>query len=292
MKRIVSGLLAALLMLAGMARAAGLYRTEEGNADNFAALLTDLVKAYETPEETDADRIDADLQAVRAVSEADYEIAASIAEHWRAVYLDPGYGLFMYGGGERATELEAAGLQVGDAHAIVVLGYELKNGEMTPELTGRCDAAAALARSWPNAIIVCSGGATGDNNPHGHTEAGLMKAYLTQVCGIDGARIHIDERAQTTVDNAVNTYRIMRDQGMRTMTIVTSSYHQLWGQVIYNAVGAIIRQRFDYWAPIVGNYCFETEPTQEIYRRGDRIAARQLGQLLNLPKEALSAPGR
>ena len=44
--------------------------------------------------------------------------------------------------------------------------------------------AAIAARVFPDSILVCSGGATGDNNPERHTEAGLMKQYLAGTCGI------------------------------------------------------------------------------------------------------------
>ena len=67
--------------------------------------------------------------------------------------------------------------------------YLLPDGEMTEELVGRCKAAAAAAKAFPDSIIVCTGGATGANNPDGHTEAGLMKEYLVKRCGISRKRI-------------------------------------------------------------------------------------------------------
>ena len=284
--RVVVMLIAALL-LAGMAAAAEGYRPAAGNEKPLAKLLTDLVNAYEKPSAEDDAQINADLEAVRMVSGTDYEIASAIADHWRAVFLDEGYTLNLYMGGQRADGLELSGLRDGDIDAIVVLGYELKNGKMTKELMGRCEAAAAVARSFPGAILVCSGGATGDNNPKQHTEAGMMRAYLTQKCGIDGDRIHIDERAMTTLENAVNTFAILEREGVGTMIIVTSSYHQRWGQAVYNAVGAVYRLEHDYSAEIVGNYCYDIKPAHDAYRHGDRIAARQIGALLSLPAEAL-----
>ncbi len=274
------------------------YQPAEGNAENLGALLADLALACESPSDEAgvsdgaARRIDADLEAVRAVSETDYAIAAQIAAHWRAVYLDPDYELILYSGGERATELEDAGYRDGDIEAIVVLGYELQNGEMTDELKGRCDAAAAAARSLPSAIIVLTGGATGRNNPEGHTEAGLMRAYLTEQCGVDDARIFTDESAMNTVDNALNTFAILEREGVHTMTVVTSGYHQRRGQAIYNAVGAVYRAEHDYAVEIVGNYCYDIEPSQAMYIDDHGMAARQLGQVLNLPNDVLNSLGR
>ena len=283
-KRMIVGLLTlALLMCGGMCLGEG-YSAAAGNDGNLCALLEDLVTAYEEPSDQARLRIDADLSAIRAVSAADYAVASAIASNWADVYLDD-YPLFMHAGDERAIELETSNLPFSDAHAIVVLGYALKDGEMTGELMGRCDAAAALARSIPDAILVCSGGATGENNPFNHTEAGLMRDYLVERCGIEALRICVDERAMTTVDNAVNTFEILRDRNIRTMTIVTSSYHQRWGQVIYNAVGLIERLKTGQVVESVGNYCYETEPSSEVFRRDDRIAAKQLARVLNLRSE-------
>ena len=290
-RRMRAALLSMLLIIGVNTAAADGYRVADGNRENAAALLTDLVRAYETPSADDASRIDADLEKIRACSEADYEIAAAIAEHWRSVYLDPGYTLYMYGGEERADP-EQMGLLSGENHAIVVLGYELKNGEMTEELIGRCKAAAALARALPEAILVCSGGATGSHNPEKHTEAGLMKQYLKKQCGIASSRIFIDEQARDTIDNAVNAYAILRRQGVQSVTIVTSGYHQRWGQAIYHAVGALYRQKTGYSVTIKGNYCFDIPPEYPSFLQDDCVAAEQLGEFLGIPAKKLEGIGK
>ena len=259
------------------------------NAANVGTLLSDLVSAYENPAEGDLSRIEADLEAIRAVSAEDYAVAQSIADHWKTVYLDPDYCLHLYEGEEQAETLADAGIPDGNTHAIVVLGYELQDGEMQPELKGRCEAAAAVARQFPEAILVCSGGATGSNNPEKHTEAGLMKEYLTEHCGIDAARICTDERAMTTQENAVNTLEILRAHGVKTMTIVTSSYHQRWGQAVYNAIAAVYRQQRGYPVEIVGDYSYDIEPSVPTYRNDAQIAVRQIAGILELPGDAIPA---
>ncbi|MDO4865021.1 MAG: YdcF family protein [Clostridia bacterium] len=285
MKKALLLLLAAILALSTSAAAAGKSKVAEDNAENFVTLLIDLAKAYETPASVDSAAIDADLAAIRAVSEADATIADSIAAHWRAVYLDAGYPMYLYQGDDRAEALEQSSLRDSAAHAFVVLGYELENGEMTDELKSRCEAAAAAARTFPSAYLVCSGGATGENNPELHTEAGMMQAYLTEQCGIDPNRIFVDERARTTVDNAVNTYNILREHGIGTYTIVTSAYHQRWSQAVYNAVGAFCLRTYGDAPKIVENFSVEVEPAHDMYRRDDRMAVRQLASILGLPKE-------
>ncbi len=262
-------------------RVAAYFEARRGEA--LYQLLEDLLTAYEQPAAEDGQKIEADLAAIRAVSGADYPVAKAIADHWRQVYLDPDYTLCCHGEGDLAPELAAAGIPDAATHAFVVLGYELLNGEMTDELKGRCEAAAAAARSFPNAILVCSGGATGPNNPDKHTEAGLMKQYLAEVCGIDPERIFTDERAMTTAENAVNTFAIMKEQGVESMTIVTSSYHQRWGQALYNALAAIYEQQQGYHARLIGNYCFDTQPSVDVFLHDDWFAIYQLGEILDLP---------
>lgn len=281
-------LLVALALLMGAAALGEGYRVAEGNEQNFGNLLVALVRAYEHPSDGDAQAIEAVLEAIRAVSTADYEVASAIAGHWQAVCLNPNYPLYLYRGGEYAVELEQSQPQISDAHAFVVLGFELKNGEMTSELKGRCAAAAAASRSYPNAIIVCSGGATGKNNPKKHTEAGLMRDYLVESCRVDASRIYIDERAQNTLQNAINTFAILREQGIETFTVITSSYHQVRGQVLYNAMSAICRQAYGYDARLVGNYSYEIDPG-DTNKNADRVAAQQLAQMLKLPDSVVDA---
>ena len=263
-------------------RVAAYFEARRGEV--LCQLLADLLTAYEQPGSEDKAHIEADLSAVQAVSEGDYPVAKAIADHWRQVYLDPAYALCCHGEGDLAPELAEAGIPDERTHAFVVLGYELQDGEMTDELKGRCEAAAAAARSFPNTILVCSGGATGPNNPEKHTEAGLMKQYLVEVCGIEESRIFTDERAMTTAENAVNTFAIMKDQGVESMTIVTSSYHQRWGQALYNALAAIYEQQQGYHARLIGNYCFDTQPSMDAFLQHDRFAIFQLGEILGLPR--------
>ena len=261
--------------------------TNPDNAENIGRLLTHLVEAYESPNKQDAQTIEADLAAIRAVSQKDYTLAKSIADHWRSVFLDPDYSMYLYQGDDTAPELAEAGIPNSRSHAIVVLGYELKNGQMQPELMGRCEAAAAAAKAFPETILVCSGGATGGNNPGGNTEAGLMKAYLIEHCGIDASRIFADEKAMTTAENAVNTFEILQENKVHTMTIVTSAYHMRWGQAVYHLLAELYREQRDYSIESIANYCYYVEPSVEAYRAGDRFAACQIAGILKLPNEVI-----
>lgn len=270
------------------AAGAEVYHISDENELNFGRLLINLMRAKEAPTPDDEANVMAVVDAIGAMNEGDRAVAEAIATHWLRVYADPSYPMHIHDGGERAAALEGSDIPDSPAHAFVVLGFKLKNGEMTDELQQRCEAAAAAARSFPNAILLCSGGATGSNNPKNHTEAGLMKAYLTEKCGIDGARIFIDEDARSTVENAENTFAMMRERGVTSYTIVTSAYHQRWGQAVYNCMNAFYRQTYGYEAALLENYsCNITESAD--YPNDARWALYQLAVMLDLPDNVMEA---
>ena len=286
-RRAAALLLAVMTMLSGLAAAGAAskdrgYQVSEANNDAFIELLDQLKAAVETPSAEDGEKIDA---LTERIGGDDGDIARAIAEHWKAVYLDPGYRLCVWWGREDAKELAATKPDYDGKHAFVVLGYELKDGKMQNELIGRCKAAAAAAKTFPDAYLICSGGATGSNNPEYNTEAGLMKQFLIHRGKIDRKRIFTDTRALTTLANAENTFAILKKQGIRSITLVTSTYHQKWAQALYNAMAAIYEKRYGYRVRIVGNFCYEIEPSSESYRKGYRIALNQLSEMLGLKKK-------
>lgn len=255
------------------------------DAANFGKLLKDLVNMYESQEPGYAQIIEEDLAAIEAVSRKDHSVAASIASQWQNTYMNRDYRQFIYDGSGDAGDLSSSGIPDSNGHAIVVLGYALDFGQMQEELRLRCDAAAALARSFPSSIIVCSGGATGSYNPDKNTEAGLMKKYLSETCGIDASRIYTDEEATDTQQNAENTLRILQANSIKYMTIVTSAYHQRRGQAVYNAAAQLYRAQYGYSVEIVGNYNYGKDaiPPQDV-----RIAAWQIAGILGLPEEIIN----
>ena len=277
-------LLFSAIVPAAAAKKNKLYQIGDDNKKTFTELLNRLKSACETPAEDDDEQIDALVDRIAGVNADDGDIARSVAEHWKAVFLNPGYRLCVYWGREKAAELEATKPDYDEKHAFVVLGYQLRDGKMQNELKGRCKAAAAAARSFPDAYLICSGGATGSNNPDNNTEAGLMKQYLVYKCGIDKKRILIDTRALTTLANAENTFAILRKHDIHSITIVTSTYHQKWGQALYNAMAALYEKSYGFRVRIVGNYCYDIEPETENLRKGYRIAISQLTEMLQLKK--------
>ena len=238
---------------------------------SVGVLLADLAAAYLSPSAQAIEKIDADVEAL------DDPLASSLAEQWKKTWLDPDYRFLIYGT-DSPEDIPVTG-----RHAFIVLGYALENGEMTEELTGRCDAAVAAARAFPDSILVCSGGATGGNNPEKHTEAGLMKSYMSEECGIDPERIFIDERAMTTDQNMLYSMKILQEQQVGTVTVVTSDYHQLRGQTLLSAMAAIVRREQGYSVEIVGNWCWPTG-TYRARRQGEFMSTLfQISTILKLP---------
>lgn len=264
MKRVLLLLLAALLILPCVALA------EETEEVSYAVLLVDMVKAAERPSAQTVSRLERDMAVL------DEPVAVAVARRWEQVYVDPGYRLRLFGQDDPET------IPVRGRHAFVVLGYQLVDGQMTEELKGRCEAAAAAARAFPDSLLVCTGGATGGNNPEQHTEAGLMKAYLAETCGIDPARILTEEEAMTTSENAINVTAILQAQQVETLTVVTSDYHQRRGQTLYAAMAARCRVEQGYDLEVVGDWSY---PAAHGDSSDYQVTLYQLFDILDVPDE-------
>ena len=254
----MAALMAALFLLFTAAQAES-WTWAQDNQERFNELFA-LLGSAENSEDMDTAEVQRVLDGIRRTDETDYEIARAVADHWSNTVLNPEYKMYYYREEDTVCPLADSGLDFGGKHAFMVMGYRLRNGMMLPELMGRCDAAAAAARAFPDSILICSGGATGSNNPERYTEAGRMKSYLVNKCGIDRERIFTDTKAMTTTDNAVNSLRIMKEQGVETFTIVTSDYHQLWSQVMFNAFAAVYEKSAGYSIRLVGNFNLTAKP--------------------------------
>ena len=121
-----------------------------------------------------------------------------------------------------------------DSLCLVVLGFQLLyDGDMAPELLGRCELALRCARQYPNAYIAVTGGGTAGND-RSVTEAGVMAEwFLAQ--GIAPERIIREDASLTTDQNALNTCAILiRDYPQITrLAVVTSDYHMPLGCTMF-----------------------------------------------------------
>jgi hypothetical protein len=272
-------LLAAALLFSGTWAAA-----EEPEAET---VLADLYTACKTKAADAVQKVEEEIGQIRE------PVLLETAVRWKELFIDSGYKLYM-NGRDKPEDLE---IPDPSKHAFVVLGYCLRNGEMEPELQGRCKAAGTVAKAYPDAIVLCSGGATGSNNPNRNTEARLMRDYMIRKCGIAGDRILLDRDSLTTAENARNSLRILSEMGIETVTVVTSAYHQRWGSMLFYAAAAWYRKQ-GIPMEIIGNWCYNTTPAAGYDGINSSFAMTQLrvllltgeGALLSEPEEAAETP--
>jgi uncharacterized SAM-binding protein YcdF (DUF218 family) len=100
-----------------------------------------------------------------------------------------------------------------------------------------------LARRYPKARIIFSGGT--DPSYPGPSEASIVKRYFVSF-GIPAERISIEERSQTTKENAQFTANLIHPTPSSRWLLVTSAYH------MPRAVGAFRKAGFNVIAFPVG----------------------------------------
>ena len=132
------------------------------------------------------------------------------------------------------------GLPQDDSLGIVVLGYQLLyDGEMAPELVGRCETALTCAQKYPEAYVVVTGGGTAGGN-RAATEAGVMAEWFIGH-GIAPQRLIVEEKSLTTDQNATFSCAILSEQypQIRSLAIVSSDYHVALGSMMYTEAALI-----------------------------------------------------
>ena len=192
--------------------------------DRSFQLVTDMVYAFRHQVPDREEIIRQDVEALKEHDPSLGEAWGGIMEYWD--YAD------------NRLELNYEGLPEDlpgdDSLCIVVLGFQLEpDGEMSPELLGRCDLALQAAQQYPKAFLAVTGGGTAFRNPEA-TEAGVMaKWFLNQ--GIEESRIILEDRSSTTEENAKFTLKILTEQypQIRSLVIVTSDYHVPLGCTLF-----------------------------------------------------------
>ena len=187
----------------------------------YAQQMLQYYLQYEDDAWTDIERL---LQEMGSIDPAQADCWRSIMTYWSQArkedFLNPG--------------CLPDGLPDDNSLCIVVLGYALKSdGSMQNELLGRLKVALASAEKYPNAYILCTGGGTASGN-YSVTEAGQMAAWLKRQ-GVDADRIITESKSLSTVQNALFSYKILREQypEVQHLAIVTSDYHVSWGHVAF-----------------------------------------------------------
>ena len=136
------------------------------------------------------------------------------------------------------------GLPDTDELCLVVLGFQLNpDGSMRDELIERLNVALACAGKYPHALIACTGGGTAAENKSA-TEAGKMAEYLIEN-GVAPERIIVEDRSQTTAQNAIYTLQILTEQYPRThqLAIISSDYHIATGVLLFGAQAVLTAEK-------------------------------------------------
>ncbi len=123
---------------------------------------------------------------------------------------------------------------LGTLDAILVLGHQLEeDGSPKPRLVTRLEAARALADNNPGASLVLTGGKLGSIR----SEAEAMANWLTAQ-GLPSMRLHLEEQATDTLENAVYSLPILRRIGARRVALVSSTYHVRRSLALLHAIAA------------------------------------------------------
>ena len=106
--------------------------------------------------------------------------------------------------------------------AIVILGYGLNpDGTMRTILRRRVLTGLTLAQFFPQSPIIVTGG----NPQNGNTEAGQMRKML-MLLGFPDNRIIVEDKANSTVQNAQFSVPLAKQAGTSGIILVTSTTHQ------------------------------------------------------------------
>lgn len=121
--------------------------------------------------------------------------------------------------------------------AIIVLGSGVIQGKASPTLALRLDRAAEVAKQYPNAFIIVSGGQDfGEKD----TEAQIMSHYLQQNFHISQNRIKQENQSTSTELNLQNSQPILFQYHLNLdspIAIVTSDFHTLRAKAIAKKQG-------------------------------------------------------
>ena len=217
MKQILALLLAVVLCLSAGAAA---------EAENPASweLIEKIVVLYGSEGEAAADRIAELLGELDAVD-------APAAKKWAEI-------LQLWHNSELTVHEDVLpdGLPDTDELCLVALGFQLNpDGSMKDELIHRLETVKRSAEKYPNAVIVCTGGGTAQENPTA-TEAGEMAKWRRDN-GIEPSRILVENQSRTTAQNAIYTLEMLKKffPQVSRLAIISSDYHIATGVLLFGA---------------------------------------------------------
>lgn len=117
--------------------------------------------------------------------------------------------------------------------AIVVLGAALRSDHrLTPVLAERVAAAAMLFAAGAAPLVIVTGGVTGRVQ---RSEAAVIADALV-LAGVPGTSILVEDRSQTTAENARNVAAIVPSH-VHAIWLVTQPFHARRAEHLFRAVG-------------------------------------------------------
>ncbi|WP_237717184.1 YdcF family protein [Cupriavidus basilensis] len=122
------------------------------------------------------------------------------------------------------------------AKPILILGSGTPHCAASPTLAARLDKGLALARQWPAARVVVSGGQ--DFGLH-CSEADIMADYLS-AHGLEPDRLIREDRSTSTEENLLFSRRLLEQQGVSAgdpLVLVTSDFHLVRAKRIARKAG-------------------------------------------------------
>ena len=119
---------------------------------------------------------------------------------------------------------------------IVVLGARVRrDGTASPALRRRVTQAATVARTWPEAPVVLSGG-RGRRHPAGAESEARVMAALARTEGVAAGRLILEEHSSTTLENAGQSLGLAARIGAKTVMVVTDRPHLPRALLAFRAV--------------------------------------------------------
>ena len=157
-----------------------------------------------------------------------------------------------------------------DADALIVLGAAVHGDKVTWVLSTRLDTAAEYLDAHPDTVCIVSGG-QGDGESV--TEASAMQKYLVERKGIDPARILIEDRATSTLENFDFSKALIEENldDQARIAFVTTDFHVFRaGRVAEKAgISAVGIAAPDVWYIRINNFLRECVGIVVYGLRGD-----------------------
>ena len=127
--------------------------------------------------------------------------------------------------------------------AVVIFGAAvMADGRPSPSLRRRIAYGAQAAAAWPDAPVLCSGGA----GPAGPSEASIIAEGLLSR-GVAAERLTLDEDSLDTLQSVVATARFVRQRGLDGAVVCSDRYHIPRIRMLLAALG--VRSRAGPTAP-------------------------------------------